>query len=177
MNMKKGVFKYFTRLSHIIMLVCIFFFGLALSSCSDEDDDVIPDGTENDGTNSGTSESSIYTEDMFVGVWIQIQSVNSLDPSHPTIYDDPKDEWSIMFESDKIHGSYRHFWSGNPSISDFKWWLSSGNKIRIVELDSGADYEVEAMFTDNNTWLILKYDYGTYWEENTYVKEGYNPYY
>ena len=176
-NMKRGLFNHYTRLSHILMLAGIFCFGLMLSSCGDEEDDTIPNGTENDGTDNGSSESSIYTEDMFVGVWIKIQSVNSWDSGNPTVYNDPKNEWSIMFESDKIHGSYRHFWSGNPSILDFKWWLSSGNKIRIVELDTGSDYEVEATFTDNNTWLILRYDYGTYWEEDTYVKKGYNPYY
>lgn len=176
MYMKKELFNYYARLYRMIMLASVLCFGLAISSCSDDDDDnAMPDETENEETDNGNTPTSNYTEDMFVGVWIQIQSVTSM--GNTTIYDDPKDEWSIMFESDKIHGSYRHFWSGTPSISDFKWWLSSGNKIRIVELGTGADYEVEATFTDNNTWLILRYDYGTYWEENTYVKKGYNPYY
>lgn len=176
--MRNRFFHFNTRLSNMIMLACILSLGLVFPSCNKNEEDIMSNETENNETeNNENSESSNYTEDMFVGIWIKIQSVNSANPSHPIIYDDPNEEWSIMFESDKQHGSFRHFWAGNPSISDFKWWLTTGNKVRIVELNSGADYEVEATFTDNNTWLIWRYDNGDSWEEETYVKKGYNPYY
>lgn len=153
--------------------------GLSLASCSgdtpgNEDNGELTDGTGGGGGDEGgdTQEPPYYSPDIFVGVWILYQ--DSDNQGNVTIYDDPDMEYSMMFESDKKHGSYRIFWSGTPIIEDFKWSMGPGKKMHIVEL-SGGEYDWDVFMEPGNTCMTLSKYTGDYYEAHIYYKKGYLP--
>ena len=107
-----------------------------------------------------------------IRVWILYQ--DSDNQGNVTIYDDPDMEYSMMFESDKKHGSYRIFWSGTPIIEDFKWSMGPGKKMHIVEL-SGGEYDWDVFMEPGNTCMTLSKYTGDYYEAHIYYKKGYLP--
>ncbi len=134
-----------------------------LVSCGGDDDDDGTEITDEPQTgDDGQQQQSIYTPEMFFGVWKLTESVTG---SQIDVEDDPDSEWQRVFFTDEWDGQRgkgqtRLLTNGGfRFVSDYEWWLGYNNEIHIVDYDSGGESVHEVYFEDGgNTMLIYGYN-------------------
>lgn len=166
-----GAARYAVTAMGWVVLLCL---ALTAVSCGGDDED---NGTDIiDGSQTGGEEEnqqSIYQPEMFFGVWKLTETVTG---SQVDVEDDPNSEWQRVFFTDEWdgkrgEGQTRLFTNGGfRFVSDYEWWLGSGNLIHIMEYDSGAEAPYEVYFEDGGRTMLLYYVYDGPSSFRRYVK-------
>ncbi|WP_294553156.1 hypothetical protein [uncultured Bacteroides sp.] len=145
--------------------IMMFLFCSSIVSCGDDDES--SQEQTNDGTDNTDEVVSKYQASDLYGIWTQTQSA---DASGITIYDDPKNEYGITFQSDGIHGRNWNLKNGGVRNWDFKWSFKN-DRVHIIELDTGNEFDYEITLMDSKKTLLMEYRYEDYWTLDTYVKK------
>ena len=155
--MKKNLFS---RACMIIIAFLLFGLSATTTFTSCDDNEEIETGKDpGQDPDDDDQQQSIYTPEMFFGVWKLTESVFG---GNYEIYDDPNDEWQKIFYSDQWEnnigeGQDRHYQNGGFSwSSDFKWWLGRNNELHTLEYDTGNEFVLEVSFEDGGNTLLIR---------------------
>lgn len=155
------------KLCLLNIMVLLFCGSMAMVSCGDDDDSQEQTNSElEDNEGEGPTVSNYKASDLY-GVWTQTQSA---DASGVTIYDDPRNEYGITFQSDGIHGRNWNLRNGSVRNLDFKWSFKN-DCVYIIELNTGNEFDYTITLMNSKKTLIMEYRNGDYWTLDTYIKK------